>query len=178
MLTITEALAEIKLIDKKVSSGGEFIKTYAVRSAAFADPLQKNGGSPNVLASQIQSVNDLLKRKLFLRESINRKNAETHVVIEGEDKTISEWLVWRREVAPLEQSTLRSIVQKVEAERAATTRQAAQVVSDEKAAVNQRDLIVHVPEKVFHDRLAKIDDILGRLDGILSMKNATVQLEV
>lgn len=44
-LTITEALAEIKTVGKRVEKKREFIKAFLARQDGVKDPLEKDGGS-------------------------------------------------------------------------------------------------------------------------------------
>ena len=44
-MTCTELLAELKTIEKRIQTKRQFINEFAMRSGAFKDPLEKQGGS-------------------------------------------------------------------------------------------------------------------------------------
>lgn len=82
-ITITEALAEIKTIGKRIEKKREFIGGFLARQDGVRDPLEKDGGSAKAIAGERQSVNDLEDRIVALRRGIQRANDETSVTING-----------------------------------------------------------------------------------------------
>ena len=48
-LTITEALAEIKTLEKRIQKKQEFVGSFLYRQEQFKDPLAAQGGSPAAL---------------------------------------------------------------------------------------------------------------------------------
>ncbi len=99
-ITITEALAEIKTIQKRIESKKHFIIGFLCRPDGLKDPFEKNGGSFQAIARERQAIADLEARVVEIRRGIQTANEMATLVIEGEAKTIASWLVWRREVAP------------------------------------------------------------------------------
>ena len=53
-ITITEALAEIKTVGKRVEKKREFIKSFLARQDGIKDPLEKDGGSYQAIARERQ----------------------------------------------------------------------------------------------------------------------------
>jgi hypothetical protein len=173
-MTITEALAEIKTIDKRISSKQEMISTFLFRLDQVRDPHEKDGGSTSVIDKEMQAIKDLEQRKVDIRIAIQKANEETKVSIEGREMSIADWLVWRREVAPNRERFLYTLQASLRQARDAMRRGAfGQVSSGEKT-----DLVVNIDEKSLADEVEKMKNILGQLDGQLSLKNATVMLNI
>src|SRR4029077_17206699 len=97
-LTITEALAEIKTIGKRVETKQSQLESYIVRDSRMRDPMEKDGGSAEFIKRERQAITDLQKRVVNLRLAIQQSNMVTKLSLNGTDMTVYEWLIWRREV--------------------------------------------------------------------------------
>jgi len=170
-MTITEALAEIKTVSKRIQSKREFINSYLFRPDSMKDPLDKDGGSAVVLQREMQAVSDLEQRLVDLRRGIQKANDATDVTLNGVTKTISDWLVWRREIASGRGRFHEGMVSKIHNARQFTGR----TFNDQN---KQMEIVVNVDEKAIGSELENLKKILGDLDGQLSLKNATVMVEV
>lgn len=173
-MTITEALADIKTIDKRIEKQGEMVKNYLVRQEAIRDPLEKEGGSMAAVQRALQSIYDLEERKVAIRSAIARVNAETTITIGLRTRTIADWIVWRREVAKGRKARLDGIVSAVIQYRSQALKQGFTVVSPGQVAANLSDIIVNVNESEMNAERESMEVVLGTLDGQLSLKNATV----
>jgi len=174
--TITEALAELKTLDKRISSKRESIKGFLTRREGLKDPLEKDGGSMEFIKRERQALGDLNARRINIRTAIQRVNHTIPIEICGVTKTLAEWLTWRKEVAPDEQRFLSQVRQAVLVERTNVTRQGGSVVEAGKDG-KLTDLVVNVDEAQLAKEHEQIEEILGTLDGVLSLKNATVTIE-
>lgn len=174
-LTITEALAELSLIDKKVNKKQESVNSFLFRQDMFKDPLADQGGSKAHVSSEQQAISDLLDRKLRLRRAIADKNTSEKLTISGVTMSIADWLVWRREIAPLKQQILASMLTRVQAAR---TEAAKRFGPSEDGKTRPTDIVVNFDERQAMAESERIGDTLGILDGQLSLKNATVTLDV
>lgn len=175
-LTITEALAEIKTIGKRIEAKRNSAATYMARIDAARDPLEKEGGSVAYIVQERQAIGDLNERIVMLRRGIQHANDTTKITVGAMTKTISEWLTWRREVAPGERQFLAHIRNQINALRDKAMKSGAAVVtagSDARA----HDFIVNVNEQELAKQLEAIEEIIGSLDGQLSLKNATVTIK-
>jgi hypothetical protein len=177
-ITITEALAEIKTVGKRIEKKREFINGYLARQDGVRDPLERDGGSPAVISAERQAIADLESRIITLRRGIQRANDETSVTINGTARTISEWLTWRRDVAPGQRAWLANVRNSINGIRENAKRQGVAVVQ---ATVNSgdtkpTDLVVNVDERKLAADAELLEDIFGQLDGQLSLKNATVTI--
>jgi hypothetical protein len=174
-LTITEALAEIKTIDKRLASKREFIGGLLWRQEALKDPLEKDGGSAEAIRRERQAITDLQTRVIALRRAIDVANDRTEVTIVGTARTIADWLVWRRDVVPGHKAHLASMRQALAGMRDQARRQNANVVTAGEAQRGS-DVIVNISERDLAAEIEGLEDVLGQLDGQLSLKNATVIL--
>jgi L-lactate utilization protein LutB len=144
-LTITEALAEIHTIDKKVEKKVEWISQLVARNEKLA---------------------------------INRANEATTLAVgAGPIRSIAEWLIWRREIAPHESNILRMLRNGIASVRAQAQRQGGNVVQTQDAA-EPGDIVVNISEVELAREVEEHEEILGQLDGKLSLLNATTVVNV
>lgn len=174
-MTITEALAEIKTVLKRIQSKRDFVTQYMYRFDHIKDPLEKDGGAEKAVAEALQSIKDLEDRIVQLRMAIQKANEDNSVTIEDVSMSIANWLIWRREVAPEREQFIFNLRQTLNRVRQQTkTSYTYPNTTSEKPS----DIIVNVNEKELSVEAEKMKKILGELDGQLSLKNATIMLEV
>lgn len=170
-MTITEALAEIKTINKRLVKKREFVLSHTVRSDKMIDPLEKDGGSAKVLEHERQSINDLEDRVVRLRSAINGSNQDTKLTVGGKTRSVADWLIWRREVMPAYQKFLVKMNDSIHSERDNGRYM-------RRTEENNEGIIVNVDEKALGVEAESLEEILGGLDGQLSLLNATTTIEV
>ncbi len=180
-VSITEALAEAnngKLIDKKIASETQFVQQFIFRQEAVLDRLTKDGGEEKVVSAKMQSINDLFERKISILSSIKRANAENAITIHGTSRTIEEWLIIKQYVANPRMQYIRSLIQKIDEARNLAQRNGGQITDSKSAAQFSANVIVNVDETKLRDELTKLQETMDILDGQLSLKNATIKIEV
>lgn len=175
MITITEALAECKTIDKRIEKKIQFVVSYLLRQEQMKDPLEKDGGSVAAIKQELQSLHDLAERKVAIRMAIGDANGEAVITSGPHTRSIAEWLVWRREAAPVLQKMWIDLRNRINATRETGARQGIAVGPD---ATKPTDIIVNVNEIEMAHQIEALEEILGTLDGQLSLKNATVMVDV
>lgn len=178
MLTITEALAELKTIQKRVEKKRGFILQYLARQDGVKDPLAKEGGSIEVVARERQAIRDLDTRHVLIRTSIQRINQATPITIAETTKTIAEWLTWRKEIAPDTQKFLAQLRQTLLQSRTQAQQKGLAVVGTGQTAAAPTDLLINIDEAALAHDAEQMETILGTLDGQLSLKNATILIDV
>lgn len=176
-MTITEALAELKTLGKRIEKKQQFVLDFLLRQDFIKDPLQDEGGSPAAVETAQQSIHDLRKWATKIRLAIQKVNLETDISIQGETRSIAEWLVWRREIAPGVQMFLGNMRQRIQQARNEAQKQGIAVRAAAEAG-KPNDLIVNIDEQVLAAKAEEIENVLGTLDGQLSLKNATTLIEV
>ena len=169
-LTITEGLAELKTVAARLAKKRQFVSSHLTRDADRLDPLDKQGGSINVLKSEMQGIHDLEERVVAIRSAINRANAATKVTVADTTRTVEQWLIWRREVSRGQVEFLGTIRKVLDQQR----------VRDPYAGRSKDDqgFVVNIDEKKLGSDMEQLVTILGELDGKLSVVNATTQLEL
>ena len=175
-LTITEALAELKTIDKRIENKNTFVKNYLARQDMVKDPLEKDGGSVNAIRAEIQSINDLLTRKIAIRGAIQTANQQNKVTIKGKEMSISDWIVWKREVHPQLKNLYNSLSSGIAGLRRDAMNKGVKV-TDGQTPAQPTDVIVNLNEQWLKTTIEELSEIEGALDGLLSLKNATVVVE-
>lgn len=174
-MTITEALQEIKTINKRIEKKREFVKSYLWRMSQIKDPHEANGGSHHVIMQERQSIEDLEDNIVDLRRRIAEANAKTEITVSSITKSIADWIVWRREIASERRQFLQSMSSRIKSAREQATQKGIQIVNSELQAGNN-DLVININEKALSMDIERIEDILSTLDGQLSLKNATVNV--
>lgn len=174
-MLVTQALAEIKTIDKRIAKKHEFIMQYLVRQEKFKDPLTSEGGSEAALKSAQQAIADLQSRKVALRRAILKSNMETSLTVEGITMSVQDWLTWKREVAPSLVARLNSMANAIGAIRAEAMRKGVSVAATEP---KPDDVVINVSEAELARRRETTEKVLGDLDGQLSILNATTSIDL
>lgn len=178
-MTITEALAEIKTIGKRLEKKKSFVQGYLWRQEGLKDPLVKEYvDSISAIKAERQAINDLQKRIIQIRTAIQKANETTTLIIGDQTQTMAEWLIWKREVAPAYQQFLIAIANKLHSMRSEVQRKGLSVVTSGDLAKTPQDIIVNIDEQALAQEIEKLEEVLGNLDGQLSLKNATVMVEV
>lgn len=181
-LTITEALAEIKTLGKRVAKKRETMQPYLARVEAMKDPLANEAdGSVGFIQRELQSIADMEERQVELRRLIAQANASTELSVNGSTRTIADWLTWRREIAPGKRQHLATLRNHVEHLRNEAARKGVQLVAGAAAVVQgadvkPQDIIVNISETELVGEMDKLEEAMGTLDGLLSLKNATTTI--
>ena len=176
-ITITEALAEVPTISKRIEKKQEFIRSFLSRQSAVRDPHEKDGGSSVLIQRELQGIKDLQQRLIDIRSAIQNANAENTITVEGTTRTIADWLTWRREVAPGEQRFTQTLFSQLQQLRQQAQQKGVNVLSSDKGEFSA-DFVVNINEKELADKLENLEVVLGTLDGQLSLKNATILIEL
>lgn len=177
-MTITEALAEIKLLTKRHASEHQFVMQNLYRQDAYKDPHLNDGGSEEVISRKLQSLAHLRERIVKIRSAINHVNASKFLVIEGVERTVADWIIWRREVAPLENQALSQMASQIASARQQAQQKGLSVRGPGEEAQAINDLHINLSEADLQEDRTRLETILGRLDGQLSLANATTYVVV
>ena len=181
-ITITEALAELKTLQKRIEKKRTAVGPYLLRQSVIMDPHAFTGnggiegGSREFVRRERQAIADLMRRVIAIRVAIQRKNHKVSVTVEGETRTLAEWLTWRREVSEGAKKFLQSMHDGITRVRADIVKKGGVVAED--ASIEMRNVVVNVDETELLKEIEHMETVLGALDGQLSLKNATVTIEV
>lgn len=176
-ITITEALSELNLIKKKIEKKKPDVLNNLVRFDHMADPFANVGGSKEYIGSQLQAIDDLRKRFVKIRSAIAQANTVNTIKIGRHEMTINEWLNWKREQSKDEKEFHESIAKtlKVHIDNAA---QRPSVFKDDQGNTKLANMIPNVEYSERLKAVEEISDMIENLDGQLSLKNATITIEI
>lgn len=175
-ITITEALAELPTIDKRIAKKKEFVLSFLYRQSIMRDPHEQDGGSYLLIERERQAIKDLMMRRIAIRTAIQQANLVTKLTIGDVTMSIAEWLVWRKEVAPVLQDLYRTMSNGLSSVRKQAQQRGVGVTSQDNGPT--LDVVVNVNEKQLAESIEYIETTLGTLDGKLSLTNATVVIEI
>lgn len=180
LVTITEALAAIKTITKRITKKREGLNQFLARNEGMKDPLEREGGSAEFIRRERQAIKDLEEDIVRIRRLIAQANATTEISINGETRTIADWLTWRREVAPGQQSHLNMLQRQVQSFRTQAQQKGVNLLSASASVqvgdVRPQDIVVNISEAEMAQEADHLEEVLGTLDGLLSLKNATTTI--
>jgi len=164
-ILLTEALAELKTIPKRIESKRDTIRTHMIRQDHLKDPLEKDGSSQaQAVRTAFQSIDDLTKRMIKLRTAINEKNLDVDLTIEGMTYSIAEWITWKREIVPILAPIFRGTIQRLSE------------LHTSPYGKDEGNYIINVNEEQLRKVAEKLDSVIGQLDGKLSVLNATTTI--
>lgn len=175
MLTITEALAEVNLLKKKIADSEMSVRTMLLRAEHVPDPFKEHGGAEAIVKKTQQSVFDMRRRLVDIRHKISKANIDNQITINGKTMSIFDWLTWKREVYPGLESSLKTQLNDLQAAAKRET-DAPQSWKDNDGKIHLVVWLRNVDQKILQDEYNDLVETFGRLDGQLSLKNATINL--
>lgn len=176
-MTITEALSEINLVKKKLEASKVEITGNVARAKHLDDPYASAGGSSTYNARKLHSIYDLQTRLVSLRSAIARANLDNKITVGSREMSIHDWLTWKREVSAFEDGLLRGISEKVKTHLNHTAKNPSVYKDnlDNTKLVEWELLVDQVAITKFQETLMETQE---KLDGQLSLKNATITVEI
>jgi hypothetical protein len=187
-MTITEALAEIKTIGKRLEKKRQAVIANIGRDSRLKDPLADAEGmtSTKYLAQERQAINDLEQRIVKIRTAIQESNLSTPCTVGATSMPVQDWLNFRREISAGRQTFLNQMNNSIRNIRAQAQAKGGRVTM---AGVAQQtnvttgdnppiEILLHVDEKSLLEEQEGLEQTLGELDGKLSLLNATTVIDV
>jgi len=182
-MTITEALAEVKTIGKRLEKKEQAVLANVARDGRMLDPLGRDGGSEKFVAQERQAIRDLEDRLIRIRTQIQTVNLNTPLTIGKRRMSVAEWLTFRREVAEGQQGFYSGLSLAIRAIRTKYEQPSFSVRASATAIAQTGEnkpieVAVHLDEKGLIGEAEELETLLGTLDGQLSLLNATTTIEV
>jgi len=187
-MTITEALAEIKTIGKRLEKKRQAVIDNLGRDSRLKDPLADGNGMTSVkfVSTERQAISDLEKRVVAIRTAIQASNLTTRCKVGEQDMPVQDWLNFRREISVGRQHFLMQLNQSIKNLRAQTQAKGGKVTF---AGVAQQtnvttgdqqpvEVLLNLNERELLTEQEQLEQTLGELDGKLSLLNATTVIEV
>lgn len=175
-ITITEGLAEVKTINARIVKKREAILQHLARDARLKDPYAADGGSGEFVKRERQAISDLEGRIVAIRCAIQAKNLATSVTIGTTTKTLAAWLNWRREVSQKSKEFLGVLSRTIAGIKQEAGKQQMRVTATETGQPSE--IVINLDEPQLARDVEGIEEVLGNLDGKLSLLNATTTIEV
>lgn len=167
-LTIVEGLKRLRIIEKKIESNNADVVRYASGLSNRKPVFETEERQQEEVKSLTQSSIDLVTEYLKLKRRIDLTNLQVEIEIEGETRTIAEWLIVKRKIADIMIGIYRSL-------------------SDSTATTMKRDdrfdgqgkpahIVRYYKEEEKMKRLRHWQDLKAAIDGRLEVVNATTNL--
>lgn len=176
-ITITEALSEINLIKKKVDKKRQTILGLLVKAKNLPDPMQSQNGSKEFIKSEVQSMEDLNTRLIRLKGSIAKANIDNKIKVNGYEKNIHDWLIWKRDISKFEIGFTGEVYKTVKSHFDSLQKQP-QVYKTEDGTTKLVEYESMVEQGDFLKKAEDLQEVFDKLDGQLSLKNATIVIEI
>lgn len=176
-ITITEALSEVNLIKKKIIAKQARIQSAVVRAEHNPDPFLSDGGSSAMVKAESQGIHDLNRRLSKIRSEISRANLGNEITLGEDTRSIHDWLVWKREIAKDQIKFTYDVHRAVKAHLDMTAKQP-QVYKDADGNNQLVKWTINVDYAYWLKQNEQLEEKLEQLDGKLSLKNATIVVNI
>lgn len=176
-LTITEALSEVNLIKKKIEAKQTFIKSNMFSYNHLKDPYASEGGIAKKITSELQSLKDLQTRLEKIRAKISEANLHETLTVGETTKTVMEWLAWKREISASQTQFVNFMLSSIKSEldRYGKT---PQVFKDDAGNNHLAEITPNIDIPAWQREQENLMTINEVLDGKLSLKNATMMIDI
>jgi len=171
-MTITEALAKTKTLKNRIEKRRSSLMEYLCRDKQLTDPMSKHGGSPEYIDNEQQGIKDLEEELVKIRVAIQEANMNTLLPIQTWEHTVAYWLNWRREIAEGNKQFLLSMAAYISRYREKAAEKGYTISRDAQES-EPKQILVNIDEAELANRIDVAEQILGELDGKLSLINAT-----
>ena len=176
-MTITEALSEINLVKKKIETKKKTVLSLLVKAEHQKDIYESEGGAPKFVAKELQSIEDLQIRLMKIRGTISAANIENFITVGERKHSIHDWLTWKREISKDETAFLNNMVTMTKQNLDQFTKNP-QCYEDKDG---KKQLVViqsNVDLPALTRKQEQLSELFEKLDGQLSLKNATIVVTV
>lgn len=157
-MTVTQALAEIKTIPKRIDKKHTAILRHLAYDARLKDPISQAGGSGLYVQRELQSIRDLELRLIDLRLAVQKSNLTSVIKVGRRELSVAGWLAWKKDVSESMRQRLHSMSLHIEGAR------------------RNMDATVNMDETLLTAEIEELERIMGELDGLLTMHNSRVDI--
>lgn len=202
-LTLTRALAELKLLDSKISKAIQELKSvsYSVNNIVPEFRVTSDEFKANY-NSQMQSIQDLRNNKVILKNTLMKANTETKVTIGGKEYTILEALNRKTDISTESllvqtmkkqlsasianvnsinnsiESNIENTIRSKSASSGNQSKDYIQTVRDSYKPQMPELVNADVVEKLIKDKEEEISEFIAEVDYALSEINAITKIKV
>jgi hypothetical protein len=112
-----------------------------------------------------------------IRRAVQTSNLYTNITIGDKERCVTDWLTWRKDVAPGEQKMIASLRNHIESNRN-QLRTKGITVGSASVDLKPTDIVVNLDEGLLARQAEALEEVLGTLDGKLSLLNATTYIDL
>ena len=167
--TIVEALKRLRRIEKKITSNNAEVTRYASGLSSRKPLFDTEDKQLQEVKSLTQSSVDLVQEYLKLKRRIDLTNLAITVDIEGQRRTIAEWLIVKRKTADL----MIGVFSALDDSAASAARREDRMYSGEGKSPQ---VVKYYKEEAKMKELRSWQDVKEAIDGRLEVVNATTSL--
>lgn len=172
-MTITEALAEIRTLNKRIEKKIELISARVGMQGHIKDPFEAEGGTLEANKREMQSIHDLQSRLVAIRSAIHEANTKAVLKIHNLEYTLAQWLVWKREVLPAQKKLITGVSRNINRFVQQVQSQGLTINPD---ADSDKQVRLTYDVAALEKEADELEQIEGVLDGKLSLLNATTTI--
>lgn len=176
-ITITEALSEVNLIKKKITSQQASVLGMLWRPKHIKDIFESEGGTEALIKRNTQSLTDLSKRLEKIRGAIAAANLDNEITIGETTKTIFDWLTWKREASESQLKFTKQVYDSTKGELDRLSR-SPQVYKDDEGKTHLLEVVPNIDLGEYLRKQEILTEVIEKLDGQLSLKNATILIDI
>lgn len=175
-MTITQALAERKIIRSRIEREYSEMSRYMVREDNRIDPLEKIGGSEKYIKERQQAIDALIERYVRMMKAIHVFNTSTMVEFAGRTRTVDEWLTYHKDLVSTQIGSC-LLIQKV-VDSALKTNDKVMVVAGKRGETEKPvQVVINTNPVAFNENISNLMEMKDRLWSMLSMLNAKTEIE-
>ena len=163
-MKIIEALKELPLINKKIESNKQQISQYAALASNKEKPFGSNEKQREKVASLIQANEDLANNFEIITNNLAYTNTVLKINIDGVEKTIREWIVFKNVTAPMRISTFQCL-------DTAHEQRNSKVTAEDLTEGFKVERMYDEEKKLM--AIAAVSDLVGKVDAALEIVNVT-----
>ena len=147
-----------------------------VTAKHIKDPFESTGGAIAHLKSEVQSSEDLNSRYIKIKGAIAQANINNLITVNGVTQSIHDWLIWKRDVAKTDISFTENVYKDVK-QRMDAHQQKPLIFKNEKDETQLVELVSNIDQAEWLKKAEILNETFEKLDGQLSLKNATIVIE-
>lgn len=166
-MKIIEGMKKLRLLEKKIEQNCERIRTYASACSTDKLPYDTEDRQRKEVQSLIQSSKDMMEEYLRLKAAIDHTNLTVTVSLQGEERTIHEWLWIKRKLGNMMHRTYSSLTEDIGRSR----------VHDAPTIGDERPQVIRLYDE--EDKVKALDkwqSIVHEIDPRLEVINATTEI--
>jgi len=170
-MKLVEALATLKLTEKKLNQRIDFIKRYAARPSFREDAFGKAGAEALKVKEAVQSCLDLVAQHEELKRNIDYTNLATMVEVAGRNYSIHSLIQNKRELIKLK----RRIYAALDDSQAQRDVEQLRMRTDKESKINTQVVYGYdIQEK--ENALLALTELESQIDSALQIANAKIDV--